>query len=519
MRYLVLIILTLLLTLLLLPIPASAQDTFTSIYRIQTWYDGYLSKSDAVYLTAQESSDADAVWYGGSWMRVGQATGFDVWRGFLYFDTTSLPSNAVIDSAKLHLYLNANQSATDFDLVLVEGGDLPDPPDELMYGDMYNFTTALNSTWNTSSIPGSPGTAYEIELTLNSTGEESLVREGYTKFGLRSSLDIAATQPTTNEYIDLWTSESAYGPVLEVTYSLAEMGQPDELVILTATYVYTDYIEAGDFLLVFPYKLLYEVTPYEDPEDYYDIEIHDSGGLIATYPLRQWGYRPGSCYLSADQAPSWLSSITVKIVGKEDKGLEDYTAELTLQSWQWRGGNLQGLENWCRSLAYTIGDFDEGDELYYFEEVATEGKQLNYEGSYIFQTGIPYIEQAVPNLFAYKEIPYDWQEGSGDTPGEVDEDLGDWGNLGATLTANFDTVGNLIGVDGQVIAALSFLALMAGIAGAVFLATGNVQAGLLIAAPFLFVGNYLGVISFAVTATLGVIAIVVFFHQFWIKNA
>lgn len=521
MRYLVFGLFLVLIGLLLVPtVPVKAQDTFTSIYRIQTWYDGYVDVSNATYLTAQQATTGDAVWYGGSWLRVGQATGFTVWRSFLYFDTTGLPSNAVIDSAKVKLYVYQDQSTTDFDVVLVEGGDLPDPPDELIYGDMYSKTTALNTTFNTSSIPGLPGTPKEMELDLNATGEDTLVREGYTKFGIRSSLDIAATLPTTNEYIDLYTSESPYQPVLEITYSLAELSEPDELTIFGwQTYVYTDYVEDGDFLIVFPYKLLYESTPSDSPEDYYDIEIYDSGGLVATYPLRQWGYRPGSCYLSADQSPSWMSTITVKIVGKEDKDLDTYYAQVTLSSWQWRGGNLLGLENWCRSLGYKIGEFDYGDEMYYYNEVSTQGRQLNYEGSYIFQTGIPYIDQAVPDLFAYKEIPYDWEQGSGTTPGEIDQDLGDWGNLGATLTSNFDTVGALIGVDGQIIAALAFLALMMGIAGAVFLATGNIQAGLLVALPFLFVGNYLGIIAFAVTASIGVIAIVLFFHQFWIKNA
>ena len=122
-----------------------------------------------------------------------------IWRAFVFFDTSSIPSNDLIDSATLSLYKDSDFSLTDFDIVVQNGQPtyphiplLPFDYDKNRYsgnGGSFN-TVGFSSGYN------------DISLTDYSWINTS----GTTKLCLRSSRDINSNTPTGDEYVTVYSS-------------------------------------------------------------------------------------------------------------------------------------------------------------------------------------------------------------------------------------------------------------------------------------------------------------------------
>ena len=147
------------------------------------------------------------------------ASGFNIWRTALFFDTSSLPDTAVITSATLSLYGYLYAAQTGFDITVVDGSLLHDPLEVGDYGYLLNQTTS-GGTFNTSGF----STSGYNDIPLNATGMGWISRTGMTKFGLRSSRDITATAPGVfGEWVAGYSYDQGVGyrPQLNVTYSTA----------------------------------------------------------------------------------------------------------------------------------------------------------------------------------------------------------------------------------------------------------------------------------------------------------
>ncbi len=149
---------------------------------------------------------------------------YSVLRGAIMFDTSSIPSGAIITAAVLSLYGYLDESDTDFDVVVVSGADLADIVVAEDYGDLLNDIASLGS-FNTST--------FQIgwnSITLNAAGIAAIVKGGMTRFGLRSSRDISSTTPKLNgalasEYVVVegWSGDTNK-PKLTITYTLGTLG-------------------------------------------------------------------------------------------------------------------------------------------------------------------------------------------------------------------------------------------------------------------------------------------------------
>ncbi len=180
--------------------------------------DGDIYATNANYNTTQSAATGtvEAV----SAIGVGQVYvpgGYWIYRGALFFDTSSIPDTAMVISATLKVWGLIDNSNTDFDLT-VTNGQPTYPSDPLVSGD-YDRThySGDGGTLNTSE--------YNINeynnITLNSTGMGWVNRTGITKLFLRSSRDISATSPIGNESITVASSETTgtdQDPMLIVTY-------------------------------------------------------------------------------------------------------------------------------------------------------------------------------------------------------------------------------------------------------------------------------------------------------------
>jgi len=168
--------------------------------------EGEISDTDNDIIIGQRNSTAES--------EEEQST-CSVYRGYLFFDTSALPSNAVITNATLSLHKASDYSSTDFDIV-VQNGQPDSPHDPLEPGD-YNKDLydgkggAFNTVNFTNGFNNIPLTDYSW-----------LTAEGTTKFCLRSSRDIKGVEPTGNEYVSIHASEFlGFGchSILEIMYS------------------------------------------------------------------------------------------------------------------------------------------------------------------------------------------------------------------------------------------------------------------------------------------------------------
>jgi len=182
-----------------------------------TTSDGYIYKYNSNYNTAWTSSTGtviDSV----DFIRTGQYKNklgtYYIWRGFLFFNTSSLPSNAYITQATLSVYKKSDSSSTDFDIV-IQNGQPTYPHDPLQIGDYNkNYYSGNGGSLNTANFSNGRN---NIPLTNYSW----LTKEGMTKLCLRSSRDISGTPPSGLEYVQVYSSEKSgtfYDPKLSISY-------------------------------------------------------------------------------------------------------------------------------------------------------------------------------------------------------------------------------------------------------------------------------------------------------------
>jgi hypothetical protein len=200
--------------------------------------DGELEKCDQPPYSAIHGAPSGTVNAGNVRIHIGQlvyGSALCIYRGGLFFDTSSLPDHATITSATLSPYGSEDQSGTDFDITVVDGSVLEDPMVNSDYGDLLPQTTG-GGTFNTA---GFSTTGYN-DIALNAAGISWISKTGTTKFGLRSSRDISATSPAGNEYVRIWANEKGegYRPKLVVTYTIpppvgGEAYPVNKLAILT----------------------------------------------------------------------------------------------------------------------------------------------------------------------------------------------------------------------------------------------------------------------------------------------
>ena len=194
------------------------QATFYS-----TVYDGEVQWSDPDYSIAHGASTG-LVFSMNNYLAVGQAhvPPFYVFRGALFFDTSSLPDDATISSAVLSLYGKIDYSTVDFLITVVDGSVLHEP---LVAGD-YGALVTQTVSGGTFDTAGFSTSGYN-DIPLNESGMGWISKTGITKFGLRSSRDIAPTVPTGWEEVQIMPSEAAHGigPKLVVTYTTPVGGE------------------------------------------------------------------------------------------------------------------------------------------------------------------------------------------------------------------------------------------------------------------------------------------------------
>jgi hypothetical protein len=167
---------------------------------------------DGTYSTARNNSTAQAslnpLYVGND-----KAADYGVFRTFLFFDTSSIPLNAVITSSNLSIaYVDTRDTSIDDYVQLVahtaaDGPSLGDY-DQISGTDM--FTSAPQYTSFSKDTYKSIG--------LNSTGISQITKGGLTKFALRAKGDTDNSTPGARSFIIFGDTSGSYPPVLQINY-------------------------------------------------------------------------------------------------------------------------------------------------------------------------------------------------------------------------------------------------------------------------------------------------------------
>jgi hypothetical protein len=200
--------------------PVVIDPSFNIFNVYSTASDGCIYRYSSVSYNTAWVSDTGIISASADYITLGQNKGLSlpnptyyIYRGFLFFNTSALPSNAYITDAILSLYKKADNSFTDF-TIIVQDGQPTYPHDPLQTGDYNkNHYSGVGGVLNTTNFVNGRN---NIVLTNYSW----IMKQGMTKFCLRSDRDINGTIPSGNEYVDVYSNEKGvfYAPKLQIIY-------------------------------------------------------------------------------------------------------------------------------------------------------------------------------------------------------------------------------------------------------------------------------------------------------------
>lgn len=274
--------------------------------------------------------------------------------------------------------------------------------------------------------------------------------------------------------------------------------------------IYTGYLATGDWMITGRYKNF--TAPYyidgSDVKELFNLRLVSVDGLntLAQVAVPEWGYRPGSIYLSAATVTplTWGSQYRLRIFNQADNTYQEYP--LFVDSWI--GNNLTQLDSWVLSTA-TLLENHYGVTLTTY--IADKGRCLNNQGSSVFLSGCPSLNTCRPNLFA----------ATTSYPTQPDNNFGKgyqatliWQTqVGATLTSILTDIGATVSLDGKIVGmAIMFLIFMLI---AIFgFASGHAIAAMFVAFPVILAGTWFGFIDLVVMFALVAVVVFVFVWKF-----
>jgi len=224
---------------------ASCDITTTRSYS-SPYYDGYLSASASTFRDARNSYEGTVyqtfsfliggVYYVGSY--------YTVSRSAVFFDTSNIPDNAVIDSAFLSLYVNDAVISSDFNVTIQGTSNRPSYP--LVSGDYWMgwYSDVLGSR---STDDGFSVDSY-FNISLNSAGLGLISKTGLSRFLVRSQEDVDNVWGAASNYVSFSSREAGinYAPALSVTYTVPASGSGGSGEVGAYTYyVYGPFQDDG----------------------------------------------------------------------------------------------------------------------------------------------------------------------------------------------------------------------------------------------------------------------------------
>lgn len=338
--------------------------------------------------------------------------------------------------------------------------------------------------------------------------------------GSASTVTNSALTTDTRYYYSAWSEASGSYSATYVTTSATPitdvLAPPDTLEIETLQ-IYKDYINVGDQLVVFSYKILWnEGLPATlNPEDFFYVQILEDDALVKQDRIKQWGYVPGSMYISDLSPLEWGEEYTFKIIGT-DKFTTAPEVSYSITSSNYIGSNYDYLEAWCLNLATRMQNSIYWDTLVDYEQTQY---MLNSSGAQVFLTAIPGLLDKCEDLYLPTGEPPDYVQPDGSLP--YSDSLSEQAETshGTVYWGTFENISTTLGVSTETVAWLFWLALYLIGVVIITMVTHSVAAGAITATPIIIVGTAFGGIPMSVVIGVAIIGIGVFIYKWVFYNA
>ncbi len=431
-----------------------------------------LAQSSTIYEYYNAGDDAGNGIYGSTWY--GQT-----------FNTTASHS---IDAVRLKLY-KIGTAGYLYVAIRATSGGLPSGPD--LTSGVYDASLLITST------TGSYREISLTEYTLAANTQYAIVCYGTGADASNDTCwrsDNTAPSYTGGYYVSSTDDGITWAANTSRDFMFEIYGDP--AMTVTSAQVYSKYGEDGDGL-VFVVDYTNEVTPYYPdgkPENYFQLQLLDGSTVISSIPLQQWGQRPGSIFLNADQvsALEWGQDYTIRIYGTYGS---NPSTTYNLTAADWIGEDSSQLDAWCISLARSMEDHDGVEYL----TDGPDGDVLNTAGGAIFAKGIPYLPETRPGIFQYSLSTLEYTET--DWTESYPNSLDTWSSwMGPDITSLANDLGDILHVSGKWALGLVLFMFYLVISG-IGIFGGHITEGLVLASPMLLLAMNWMIIPMALVAS------------------
>ena len=182
-------------------------------------FGGYIYKGAGTWGESHDATTGDATLNKYVFTRVGHIVN-NIYRGYMFFDTSSInPSVSSFVSGNISIYGESDTSSGLFDIVIQHNETGTYPHTHLPLTD-YNY-----KLYNNSDLGSYPTSSFVVDgwnyIQLNASGLENITT-GYTKYCIRSSMDIANTSGGAR-YLDYYNCRSYFPPVLTLVWNGPEI--------------------------------------------------------------------------------------------------------------------------------------------------------------------------------------------------------------------------------------------------------------------------------------------------------
>lgn len=199
---------------------------------VEKFYNGNAIGYGEDYETVHDATDGNTI---STNVTVGQTYDifsflFTVYRAFLYFDTSVIPKNITITSAKIMFRLRDKFNITSSDSILICNGQPTYPHIPISLAD-YDISL-YSGNGGSISVSSLPANGEYFDINLNSTGLLWINRDGITKLSLMTTNDINSIEPTDYEVVSMYNDFIFFSPLLIICYKGLEFSGTKQLKIL-----------------------------------------------------------------------------------------------------------------------------------------------------------------------------------------------------------------------------------------------------------------------------------------------
>lgn len=191
---------------------------------------GYWLTEDAVYNTAWTQATGESNNTAVSDAYIGQTLGYGIRRGYIYFDVSSISTDAsAVTDASISLYISGNSSGSGGEFLKLEiqngSGHTPTVPyDYYIKNTDYNKANFFTTTCGHKKV-WDHTVQNRHNVTLNATGQSHITyainNSGWAKFIIRTNNDTYGAAPTVGgDYFIYSTGVTANPPMLYINYTM-----------------------------------------------------------------------------------------------------------------------------------------------------------------------------------------------------------------------------------------------------------------------------------------------------------